>query len=89
LIVECGSNQKKKFRLINNLMGKSGDPPLRDFLSKSELANDFLKFFWDKVATIGLSLDSVGRDLPPPTSSNPVFLKSRSFENCWESFSPI
>jgi hypothetical protein len=44
LIVECGSDQKKLFRLINNLMGKSGDPPFPDHSSKSELANDFSSF---------------------------------------------
>jgi hypothetical protein len=89
LIVECGSDQKKLFRLINDLMGKSGDPPLPDHLSKSELANDFLKFFSDKVATIGSSLDSVGKDLTPATSSDPVFLKSRSLDNRLTSFFPI
>ncbi len=37
LIVECGSDQKKLFRLINNLICKSVDPPLPDHSSKSEL----------------------------------------------------
>jgi hypothetical protein len=89
LIVECGSDQKKLFRLINNLMGKDGDPPFPDHSSKCELANDFLKFFSDKVVTIGSSLDSVGKVLPPSTSSDPVFLKSGSVDNCLASFSPI
>ena len=48
-IAECGYDQKKIFRLVNNLIGESGDLSLPDHSSKSELANDFLKFFSDKV----------------------------------------
>ena len=70
-------------------MGKSGDPPFPDHSWKSDLVNDFLMFFSDKVATIGSSLDIVGKDLLPPTSSDPVFLKSRSVKKCLASFSPI
>jgi len=86
LIVECGSYQNS---LIKTLMGKDEDPPFPDHSLKSELVNDFLKFFSDEVATIWSSLDSVGKVLPPPTSSDPVFLKSRSVDNCLASFSPI
>lgn len=51
-IEECGKDNKQLFKLSKSLMGKKQETILPSSTSNKELANEFSKFFINKVATI-------------------------------------
>jgi hypothetical protein len=53
IVIDCGYDQKKLFRVIDNLSGRNLVPLLPEHSSNAELADRSLDFFSDKVAAIG------------------------------------
>jgi len=51
-IEECGQDQKKLFKLTNNLMGSNSNINLPDFTSDELLADKFSSFFMKKTTII-------------------------------------
>lgn len=55
-IIACGRDQKKLFRVTRSLMGDKGEVTLPAHDSKQELAENFNRFFTDKVSAIRMSI---------------------------------
>jgi hypothetical protein len=51
-IEECGRDQRKLFKVAKSLLGESTEPKLPEHTSPKDLANDFPRFFTQKIDTI-------------------------------------
>ena len=61
-ILECGSDARALYRLVNNLMGKSDVPTLpKQKLPDRSVAEEFSVYFSTKIADIRSSLDSLAK----------------------------
>jgi hypothetical protein len=51
-IEECGHDQRKLFKVAKSLLGESTEPVLPEHTSPEDLANDFARYFSEKIDTI-------------------------------------
>ena len=69
LISSSKSNSKKLWHTINNILLRRTDPALPSYTNSTDIANNFLKFFTDKINLLRSKLDSTSSTLP--SHSNP------------------
>ena len=58
-VEDCGKDTKQLFKVVNKLLNRKQSSPLPDHRCDKDLANQFSKFFTDKIANIRLSLSDV------------------------------
>ena len=75
------SDNKGLFQVVKRLTVERPDQRLPSHTSKSKLAQDFLKFFDDKIANLRTQFEN----LPPPTFANTDILAA----NVMQSFKPV
>ena len=68
-IEQCGSDQKRLFAVLNELVHKKENSKLPEHLSESNLVETFNNFFIDKIKNIRKDLDSKTLDQSFPESS--------------------
>ena len=71
-IEQCGTDQKKLFSIVNDLLHTKALSPLPSAVSDFELANRFSNYFHDKIVTLRNLLDTCDLDLSPPSDISPL-----------------
>ena len=73
-VLECDKDTGKLYNLINNITGTTKENPLPDQTNKKALANEFAKFFLDKIQKIWRELDDKPKYQPLRTAPAKVRL---------------
>lgn len=84
-IGEAEGNVKRLYSVTSDLLGRSRDNPLPPHTSEVNLANDFLRYFNDKISKIRDELDNMDCQM----SINDTFTNSRSCDHVFTEFQPL